>query len=81
MSAIGKKKDPPKLHPDLGFVWTGFVALSEARSQGQPIQFSEIEAWLNLNGIKNATRRQEVTHYIRIMDAALLKHHKEHKNS
>jgi len=39
----------------------------------QPIEFSEIESWLNLNGIFNLERRQEVSHLIRIMDEEYIK--------
>jgi hypothetical protein len=64
----GIHKEPPKLYSDLSYVWDAFMALSLTRTGFCPISFSEIESWLNINCIFNATRRQEVTHLIRIMD-------------
>ena len=79
---------PPVLFMDCVFVWEAFVALSNPRNNqfivvqtksGQrvianygSIKFSEIEAYLNLNGISNLERRQEVTHLIRIMDESFI---------
>jgi len=50
------------------FIWNAFISLSSARVGFDSIKFSEIEAWLNLNGIKNIEQRQEITHLIRIID-------------
>jgi len=50
------------------------VALCSARIGFESIKFSEIEAWLNLNGIFNLERRQEITHLIRIMDQKYLEY-------
>ena len=68
MKAIGKAKKhlPPNLYSDLVFIWDAFVALSSSRSGA--ITFSDIESYLNLNGIVSLERRQEVAHLIRIMD-------------
>lgn len=68
MKAVGKAKKhlPPDLYNDLIFIWDAFIALSSSRSGA--ITFSEIESYLNLNGIVNLERRQEVAHLIRIMD-------------
>lgn len=63
---------PPILFKDCLFIWEAFVALSNPRSGLTSIKFSEIEAYLNLNGISNLERRQEVTHLIRIMDESLI---------
>lgn len=50
------------------FIWNAFIALSSARIGQETIRFSEIEAWLNLNGIFNLEQRQEIAHLIRILD-------------
>ena len=63
---------PPVLFRDCVFVWEAFVALSNPRGGMTAIKFSEIEAYLNLNGISNLERRQEVTHLIRIMDESYI---------
>jgi len=77
MKATGKAKKhpPPDLYDDLICIWEAFTALSSSR-QGV-ITFSEIEAYLNLNGIFNLERRQEVTHLIRIMDEKYIERMKE----
>lgn len=73
MKAVGKanKHPPPDLYNDLLFVWDAFIALSSSRDGS--IKFSEIESYLNLNGIFNLDQRQETTHLIRIMDIEYLK--------
>lgn len=63
------KKTPPLLHDDLIVVWEGFLALSSSRTGLEAIGFSEIEAWLNLNGIFDLSYRQEIAHLIRILDS------------
>jgi len=63
---------PPVLFTDCIFVWEAFVALSNPRGGMTAIKFSEIEPYLNLNGISNLERRQEVTHLIRIMDESFI---------
>lgn len=75
MKAVGKegKHPAPDLYDDLVFIWEVFCALSSSRSNFSSIKFSEIEACLNLNGIFDLERRQEVTHLIRIMDEEFLK--------
>lgn len=71
------KKTPPLLFEDLLVVWEGFLAL---KSTGlEPIRFSEIESWLNLNGIVDLNHRQEITHLIRILDSEHLDLVKERK--
>lgn len=55
------------------YIWEAFVALVKTRVEGNPIQFSEIEAWLNLNGIEDLESRQEVAHLIRILDTEYIK--------
>lgn len=60
------KKTPPDLYSDLLVVWEGFLALKSAGLE--PIRFSEIESWLNLNGILSLNYRQEIAHLIRILD-------------
>ena len=74
------KKTPPLLHEDLFVVWEGFLALSSSRVGLEAIRFSEIESWLNLNGIFSLDYRQEIAHLIRILD---IKHldllRKEHR--
>ena len=60
------KKIPPPLYKDLFVVWEGFLALKSAGLE--PIRFSEIEAWLNLNGIFDLNYRQEIAHLVRILD-------------
>lgn len=62
------KKTPPDLYPDLLVVWEGFIALSSSRAGSEVIKFSEIESWLNLNGILSLNHRQEIAHLIRILD-------------
>ena len=66
------KKTPPVLYEDLIIVWEGFSALSSSRIGSQAVQFSEIEAWLNLNGIVNSSYRQEIAHLIRVLDGEYL---------
>lgn len=63
------KKTPPLLYDDLFVVWEGFSALSSSRVGLETIGFSEIEAWLNLNGIIDLNYRQEIAHLIRILDS------------
>lgn len=62
------KKTPPPLYKDLFVVWESFLALSSLRAGLESIRFSEIEAWLNLNGIFDLNYRQEITHLVRILD-------------
>lgn len=62
------KKTPPDLYSDLIVVWEGFLALSSSRAGLEVISFSEIESWLNLNGIVSLNHRQEIAHLIRILD-------------
>lgn len=62
------KKTPPDLYSDLLVVWEGFLALSSSRVRLEVIKFSEIESWLNLNGIFSLSHRQEIAHLIRILD-------------
>jgi len=87
------KHPKPKLHNDLLFIWDAFAALSSSRNNQiivintksglrsvtnyGYILFSEIESWLNLNGIFNVERRQEVAHFIRIMDEEYIKFMRE----
>ena len=75
MKAVGKAKKhpPPDLYEDLLFVWEFFVSLSSSRTNLEAIRFSEIESFLNLNGIFSLEQRQEITHLIRIMDLEYLK--------
>ena len=68
----GIVKDVPKLHEDLIYVWEGFLALALTRQQGNPVQFSEIESWLNLNGIEYLDTRQEFAHLVRVMDSSYI---------
>lgn len=77
MKATGRAKKhlPPNLYSDLLFVWEAFVALSSSRSGA--ITFSEIESYLDLNGIFNSEQRQEVTHLVRVMDLKYLEFMKE----
>jgi len=63
------KKTPPLLYDDLIVVWEGFLALSSSRVGLEIIGFSEIEAWLNLNGIVDLNYRQEIAHLVRILDS------------
>lgn len=72
LKAVGKegKHPPPDLYKDLEFIWDAFIALSSSRNGS--ITFFEIEAYLNLNGIFNLERRQEVAHLIRVMDEKYL---------
>jgi len=60
------------LYDDLVFIWEGFTALALTRQTGNPIQFAEIEAFLNINGIENLDTRQEFAHLIRVMDSAYI---------
>ena len=62
---------------DLLVVWEGFLALKSAGLE--PIRFSEIESWLNLNGIVDLNHRQEIAHLIRILDSEHLDLVKERK--
>jgi len=75
MKAVGKaeKHPSPNLYSDLFYIWEGFVALSSSRVGFDSIKFSEIESWLNLNGISNLEQRQEIAHLIRIIDLEYLK--------
>jgi len=66
------KKTPPILYEDLIIVWEGFSALSSSRVGLQAVQFSEIEAWLNLSGIFDLDYRQEIAHLIRVLDGEYL---------
>lgn len=66
------KKTPPLLHDDLIVVWESFLALSSSRAGLETISFSEIEAWLNLNGISDLNYRQEIAHLVRILDSEYL---------
>ena len=66
------KKDSPLLYEDLLSVWEGFLALNSSRVGLEIIQFSEIESWLNLNGIFDLDYRQEVAHLIRFIDSEYL---------
>lgn len=68
LRSIGVDKQPPKLYDDLIIVWEAFNALNSSRLGCNSISFSEIESWLNLNGVKSLEFRQEITHYIRILD-------------
>lgn len=70
LKAVGKadKHRPPVLYEDINFIWDAFAALSSSRMGVSPICFSEVESYLNLNGIRNLERRQEVTHLVRVMD-------------
>ena len=79
MKAVGKegKHPPPVLYSDLEYVWNAFAALSTSRTDSTSITFSEIESWLNLNGITNLERRQEVAHLVRIMDEKFLEYIRE----
>jgi len=72
LAVNGITKDVPELYDDLVFVWEGFLALALTRQTGNPIQFSEIESWLNLNEIELPGTRQEFAHFIRVMDAAYI---------
>lgn len=69
MAVNGIIKDAPVLFVDLIFIWEGFTALALTRQAGNPIQFAEIESYLDLNGIKDFETRQEFAHLIRIMDS------------
>jgi len=71
------KKIPPFLYEDLTVVWEGFSALNSSRIGFEVIRFSEIEAWLNLNGIFDLNYRQELAHLIRILDGVYLSFLKE----
>ena len=71
------KKTPPDLYLDLLVVWEGFSALCSSRTGF--ISFSEIESWLNLNGIFDLNYRQEIAHLIRILDNEYLDLVKERK--
>lgn len=66
------KKIPPLLYDDLFVVWESFSALSSSRIGLETIRFSEIEAWLNLNGIFDLNYRQEIAHLVRILDSEYL---------
>lgn len=79
MKAVGKDKKHPKpdLYNDLHYIWDLFIALSSSRTELAAIKFSEIESILNLSGILNTERRQEVTHLIRIMDLKYLEFMRE----
>lgn len=73
----GIEKDVPELYDDLVFIWEGFTALALTRQQGSPVQFQEIEAWLNLNQILNPDVRQEFAHLIRVMDSKYINFFRE----
>ena len=77
MLVNGIVKDVPELYKDLVFVWEGFIALALTRQQGNPIQFSEIESWLNINGIELLDTRQEFAHLIRVMDSVYINFFRE----
>ena len=66
------KKDPPLLYEDLLSIWEGFLALNSSRVNFEAIKFSEIESWLNLNGIFDLNYRQEVAHLIKFLDSEYL---------
>ena len=65
------------MYDDLVFVWEGFTALALTRQQGNPIQFSEIESYLNINGIEDLETRQEFVHLIRVMDSEYINFFRE----
>ena len=73
------KKTPPDLYADLLVVWEGFIALSSSKVGLETINFSEIEAWLNLNGIFGLDQRQEIAHLVRILDSKHLELSKRQK--
>lgn len=56
-------------------VWEGFLSLNSSRiitnSGVHPISYTEIESWLNINGIRGETR-QEYAHIIRVLDRTFL---------
>ena len=66
------KKIPPLLYDDLFVVWESFSALNSSRIGLETIRFSEIEAWLNLNGIFDLNYRQEIAHLVRVLDGEYL---------
>lgn len=67
---IGRSKEAPKLYDDLVYIWQGFVKLSAKRFSNEPIKFTEIESYLNLNCVFDLEQRQDVAHLIDIMDIA-----------
>ena len=66
----------PYLHDDLIDVWQAFQDLSRTRTIGMlanPIQASEIEAWLRMHGITSIEEQSEYYQMIIALDAAWFK--------
>jgi hypothetical protein len=63
--------EEPELFPDLVGVWQGFLSLHNARQVlaggVMPISFAEIKSWLDIYGYQGE-KRQELAHYIRVLD-------------
>ena len=69
------------MYPDLDYVWSLFVFASDTRSQGDPISPVNIEATLNIYGIRNEQRRQNRAGIIRILDKEKIKHQREKEDN
>lgn len=70
----------PEVHPDLIETWQAFQDLSNSRSLGfcaNPIQVSEIEAWLRIHGITAIEDRVECYRLIKSLDAVWMTRSRE----
>lgn len=67
----------PELYEDAQFYWEAFLDLDGTRQAGFagcPIQFQEIQAWLDLNQISDMIERRNVVTAVRVLDRILCKH-------
>lgn len=79
MASKGKSvpalESQPEVHPDLVETWQAFQDLSNSRTVGfcvNPIQVSEIEAWLRIYGITEVENRVECYRLIKSLDSIWL---------
>jgi hypothetical protein len=76
LAASGKKiktlEQRPQVLKDLQDVWQAFIDLSSSRQIGfeeNPILISEIEAWLNIQGISSLEVRKEYFRIVKTLDS------------
>lgn len=72
-------------HDDLGDVWQAFFELCASRTAGysgaNPIQPSNIRAWLDINGVIDTGDRRRYYELITVMDLEYLAHHRKKQNN
>lgn len=73
LKIIGKTKSTPNLNYNLIQIWDAFCDLNSTRQGLNPITLTEINSWLDLNGITNLDSKQEIMYLIRKMDEEFFK--------